>query len=96
MVWEASDSWALDDLLEDQGHRRQVPIMVASFEAGAAYRRQKSHGADRRGAFILRGLCRQTSPDLIPCRCRWKESLYAQLEIAFILLWHKRPIRMPR
>ena len=32
VVWEASDSWALDDLLEDEGHRRQVPIMVASFE----------------------------------------------------------------
>ena len=29
-------------------------------------------------------------PDLIPMPLPLEESLYAQLEIAFILLWHKR------
>ncbi|MGL5319724.1 MAG: LysR family transcriptional regulator, partial [Aeromonas veronii] len=32
MVWEANDTWALDSLLEDEGLKREVPIMVSSFE----------------------------------------------------------------
>ncbi len=62
VVWEASDSWALDDLLEDEGHRRQVPIMVASFEQALHIAAQKSHELIAVVPSYLRGLCRQTSP----------------------------------
>ncbi len=37
MVWEANDTRALDSLLEDEGLKREVPIMVAMLRAGAAY-----------------------------------------------------------
>ena len=90
VVWEASDSWALDDLLEDEGHRRQVPIMVASFEQALHIAAQKSHELIAVVPSYCADYAARHHPDLIPMPLPLEESLYAQLEIAFILLWHKR------
>lgn len=90
VVWEASDSWALDDQLEDEGHRRQVPIMVASFEQALHIAAQKSHELIAVVPSYCADYAARHHPDLIPMPLPLEESLYAQLEIAFILLWHKR------
>ena len=96
VVWEASDSWALDDLLEDEGHRRQVPIMVASFEQALHIAAQKSHELIAVVPSYCADYAARHHPDLIPMPLPLEESLYAQLEIAFILLCTSATIRMPR
>ena len=90
VVWEASDSWALDDLLEDEGQRREVPIMVASFEQALHIASQSSHELIAVAPSYCAGYAARHHDNLIAMPLPLPESLYKQLEIAFILLWHKR------
>lgn len=90
MVWEASDSWALDDLLEDEGLKREVPIMVASFEQALHIASQSSHELIAVAPSYCAGYAARHHANLIAMPLPLTEALYQQLEIAFILLWHKR------
>lgn len=90
VVWEASDSWALDNLLEDEGLRRQVPIMVASFEQALHIASQNSHELIAVAPSYCASYASRHHPNLIAMPLPLTEALYQQLEIAFILLWHKR------
>ncbi|MGY6038708.1 HTH-type transcriptional regulator YidZ [Aeromonas sp. AE23HZ002T15] len=90
VVWEASDSWALDDLLEDQGLHRQVPIMVASFEQALHIASQSSHELIAVAPSYCTGYAARQHANLIAMPLPLTEALYVQLEISFILLWHKR------
>lgn len=90
VVWEANDSWALDNLLEDEGLHRQVPIMVASFEQALHIASQSSHELIAVAPSYCGGYASRHHPNLIAMPLPLTEVLYQQLEIAFILLWHKR------
>lgn len=90
VVWEANDSWALDNLLEDEGLHRQVPIMVASFEQALHIASQSSHELIAVAPSYCWGYASRHHPNLIAMPLPLTEVLYQQLEIAFILLWHKR------
>lgn len=90
MVWEANDTWALDSLLEDEGLKREVPIMVASFEQALHIASQSSHELIAVAPSYCGGYASRHHGNLIAMPLPLPEKLYAQLEIAFILLWHKR------
>ncbi|WP_169045621.1 HTH-type transcriptional regulator YidZ [Aeromonas salmonicida] len=90
MVWEANDSWALDSLLEEEGLKRNVPIMVSSFEQALHIAAQSSHELIAVAPSYCGGYAAKHHDNLIAMPLPLSEKLYAQLEIAFILLWHKR------
>lgn len=90
MVWEANDTWALDNLLEDEGLRREVPIMVSSFEQALHIASQSCHELIAVAPSYCAGYAAKHHDNLVAMPLPLSEDLYQQLEIAFILLWHKR------
>lgn len=90
MVWEASDARALDSLLDDEGLSRQVPIRVSSFEQALHIAAQSDHELIAVVPSYCASYARQHHNNLISLPLPLDEALYRQLDIAFILLWHKR------
>ncbi|WAF79006.1 HTH-type transcriptional regulator YidZ [Aeromonas dhakensis] len=90
VVWEASDAWALDSLLDDEGLSRQVPIRVSSFEQALHIAAQSDHELIAVVPSYCASYARQHHDNLISLPLPLDEALYRQLDIAFILLWHKR------
>ncbi len=89
VVWEASDAWALDSLLDDEGLSRQVPIRVSSFEQALHIAAQSDHELIAVVPSYCASYARQHHDNLISLPLPLDEDLYRQLDIAFILLWHK-------
>ncbi|MFB2864056.1 HTH-type transcriptional regulator YidZ [Aeromonas sp. MdU4] len=90
MVWEANDTWAFDNLLEEEGLQREVPIMVSSFEQALHIASLSSHELIAVAPSYCTGYASRHHDNLIAMPLPLPEKLYVQLEIAFILLWHKR------
>ncbi|MDA1382084.1 LysR substrate-binding domain-containing protein [Plesiomonas shigelloides subsp. oncorhynchi] len=90
MIWEANDTWALDNVLNDEGLKRHVPIMVSSFEQALHIASQSSHELIAIAPSYCTSYAQRHHGNLIAKPLPLAEQLYTQLDIHFILLWHKR------
>ncbi|QOH78440.1 HTH-type transcriptional regulator YidZ [Plesiomonas shigelloides] len=90
MIWEANDTWALDNVLNDEGLKRHVPIMVSSFEQALHIASQSSHELIAIAPSYCTSYAQRHHGNLIAKPLPLAEPLYTQLDIHFILLWHKR------
>lgn len=90
VVWEGNDEWALDGLLAEQGLRRHVPVRVSSFEQALHIAAQQSHDLIAVAPSYCAHHAAKHHPNLMTMPLPLDEALYRQLDIAFILLWHKR------
>ncbi|MFB2864054.1 HTH-type transcriptional regulator YidZ [Aeromonas sp. MdU4] len=90
VVMEVLETWGLDLLLEDEGMARKVPIMVSSFEQSLHIASQPDNDLIAVAPSYCAGHAAKYHPNLITMPLPLPEELYQQLELTFILLWHKR------
>lgn len=90
VVLEVKETWSLDMLLEDQGLQRKVPIMVSSFEQALNVASQSNHELIAVAPSYCAGFAAKYHPNLVTMPLPLPDKLYKQLEVTFILLWHKR------
>ena len=90
VVLEVQETWSLDMLLEDEGLQRKVPIMVSTFEQALNVASQSHHELIAVAPSYCAGFAAKYHPNLVTMPLPLPERLYKQLELTFILLWHKR------
>ncbi|MFQ2919424.1 HTH-type transcriptional regulator YidZ [Aeromonas allosaccharophila] len=90
VVLEVKETWGLDLLLEDEGLIRKVPVMVSSFEQSLHIASQPDNNLIAVAPSYCAGHAAKYHPNLITRALPLSEALYQQLELTFILLWHKR------
>ena len=90
VVLEVLETWGLDLLLEDEGMARKVPVMVSSFEQSLHIASQPDNDLIAVATSYCAGHAAKYHPNLITMPLPLPEELYQQLELTFILLWHKR------
>lgn len=82
--------WALDDLLHDLGYSRQIRLSYSSFEQSLQMAAHPGHEL----ITCAPGYCRHyVTKFQLDLECRplpFEESFYRQLDIPFLMLWHKR------
>lgn len=90
VVLEVLETWGLDLLLEDEGLARRVPVMVSSFEQSLHIASQADNDLIAVAPSYCAGYAAKYHPNLMIMPLPLPEALYQQLELTFILLWHKR------
>lgn len=90
VTWEASDDWALDSLLAEEGLSRRMPVRVSSFEQALYIAAQPGHELIAIAPSYCAKYALRHHDCLIAAPLPLEERLYRQLEISFVLLWHKR------
>lgn len=90
VVLEVLETWGLDLLLENEGFARKVPVMVSSFEQSLYIASQADNDLIAVAPSYCAGHAAKYHPNLIAMPLPLPEELYQQLELSFILLWHKR------
>ncbi|HCM62762.1 MAG TPA: HTH-type transcriptional regulator YidZ [Morganella sp. (in: Bacteria)] len=82
--------WALDDLLHDTGRSRQIRLSYSSFEQSLLMAAHPGHSLITCAPGYCLHYVTQFQLDLVCLPLPFDESLYRQLEIPFLMLWHKR------
>ncbi|MFM5396015.1 HTH-type transcriptional regulator YidZ [Aeromonas veronii] len=90
VVLEVKETWSLDMLLEDEGLKRNVSVMVSSFEQALYMAAQSQQELIAVAPSYCTAFAAKYHPNLVTLPLPLPERLYSKLELTFILLWHKR------
>ncbi|MGF1735332.1 HTH-type transcriptional regulator YidZ [Photobacterium satsumensis] len=96
IVWEKSESWALDEVLAEQGLTRHVALTMASFEQSLFMAAQPGHQMITTAPQYCQHYCQQMHPDLVALPIPLERQQLDSLLIPFTMIWHKRNSQNPK
>ncbi|MBP6121671.1 MULTISPECIES: HTH-type transcriptional regulator YidZ [Providencia] len=82
--------WALDDLLQSMGLTRHIHLSYSSFEQSLLMSSHSEHSLITCAPGYCQHYVNEFNLNLVCRPLPIDESLYQQLEIPFLMLWHKR------
>ncbi|ARC91877.1 DNA-binding transcriptional regulator [Vibrio coralliilyticus] len=96
ILWEKSETWALDDVLEEQGLSRSSTLTMASFEQSLFMAAQSGHEYITTAPNYCEHYVKQLHPNLTSLPIPVEEEFKQKLMIPFTLIWHKRNAYNPK
>ncbi|NOI57687.1 HTH-type transcriptional regulator YidZ [Vibrio coralliilyticus] len=96
ILWEKSETWALDDVLEEQGLSRSSTLTMASFEQSLFMAAQSGHEYITTAPNYCEHYVKQLHPNLTSLPIPVEEEFKQKLLIPFTLIWHKRNAYNPK
>lgn len=90
IVWEKSETWALDEVLIDLELKRNIALTMASFEQSLFMAAQPNHHMMTTAPQYCSKYTEQLHPDLVCMPIPLSDEHKEKLLIPFTLLWHKR------
>ncbi|EEX33585.1 putative LysR-family transcriptional regulator YidZ [Vibrio coralliilyticus ATCC BAA-450] len=96
ILWEKSETWALDDVLEEQGLSRSSTLTMASFEQSLFMAAQSGHEYITTAPNYCKHYVKQLHPNLTSLPIPVEEEFKQKLMIPFTLIWHKRNAYNPK
>ncbi|ELA9309424.1 HTH-type transcriptional regulator YidZ [Vibrio parahaemolyticus] len=96
VAWEKNDSWALDEILAEQGHTRNVSLTMASFEQALFVAEKPAHQMLTTAPKYCQRYCEQLHPNLVALPIPIAEDYQHKLLIPFTMIWHKRNNQNPK
>lgn len=94
--WEQSDTWALDDVLHDLGHKRTVALTLPGFEQSLFMAAQPNHTMLATAPRYCHHYNRQHHLSLVSRPLPLEPILLEKTRVPFTLLWHKRNSDNPK
>ncbi|KJY93121.1 transcriptional regulator [Vibrio neptunius] len=96
ILWEKSETWALDDVLAEQGLSRASTLTMASFEQSLFMAAQTGHEYITTAPNYCEHYVKQLHPNLTSLPIPVEEEFKQKLLIPFTLIWHKRNAYNPK
>ena len=96
ICWEQSDTWALDDVLHDLGHKRTVALTVPGFEQSLFMAAQPHHTMLATAPRYCQRYNQQHHLPLVSLPLPLEPSQLEKIRVPFTLLWHKRNSYNPK
>ncbi|MDA0117865.1 HTH-type transcriptional regulator YidZ [Vibrio sp. T11.5] len=96
ILWEKSETWALDDVLAEQGLSRASTLTMASFEQSLFMAAQTGHEYITTAPNYCEHYAKQLHSNLISLPIPVEEEFKQKLMIPFTLIWHKRNAYNPK
>ncbi|KGY09974.1 HTH-type transcriptional regulator YidZ [Vibrio sinaloensis] len=96
VVWEKSESWALDEILIEQGRTRNVNLTMASFEQALFVAEKPGHEMFTTAPRYCQRYCQQLHPRLVALPIPVDDDQQEKLKIPFTMIWHKRNNQNPK
>ena len=96
VIWEKSETWALDDILLEQGVTREVGVTMTSFEQALFIAEKPGHQMITTAPKYCQRYCEQLHPNLVALPIPIEESQQEKLLIPFTMIWHKRNNQNPK
>lgn len=94
--WEQSDTWALDDVLHELGHKRTVALTLPGFEQSLFMAAQPNHTMLATAPRYCHHYNRQHHLPLVSRPLPLEPLLLEKTRVPFTLLWHKRNSDNPK
>lgn len=88
--YDKRSHWALDDILSEHGRMRNIAVTYTSFEQSLFMVAQPDHQLITCAPGYCLHYVQNTLPDLVSLPIPLPPSTTEQLELPFVLLWHKR------
>jgi Transcriptional regulator len=96
ICWENSDTWALDEVLQESGLKRQIALSLPGFEASMFMAAQPNHSLLATAPFYCQHYNQQHGLKLVTRPIPLEQALLDKLAVPFTLLWHKRNGHNPK
>ncbi|ODR85850.1 MULTISPECIES: HTH-type transcriptional regulator YidZ [Shewanella] len=96
ILWEKSETWALDDVLIELGLSRNTVLTLASFEQSLFVAAEPHHSMMAIAPQYCEQYARQLHPDLVTRPIPISGEYLNKLAIPFTLIWHKRNSYNPK
>lgn len=96
VTWEKSEDWALDEILIEQGYRRNVRSTMASFEQALFIAEKPGHDMLTTAPKYCQSYCQQLHPNLVALPIPIAQEHQHKLVIPFTMIWHKRNNQNPK
>ncbi|NRF28465.1 HTH-type transcriptional regulator YidZ [Vibrio coralliilyticus] len=96
ILWEKSETWALDDVLAEQGLSQTSTLTMASFEQSLFMAAQSGHEYITTAPNYCEHYVKQLHPNLTSLPIPVEEEFKQKLMIPFTLIWHKRNAYNPK
>ncbi|QYJ93027.1 HTH-type transcriptional regulator YidZ [Shewanella spartinae] len=90
IIWEKSETWALDEVLAEQGRTREAGLVMASFEQSLFMAAQPGHTMVTTAPQYCEAYTALQHPDLVSLPLPLAQPYLDKLIIPFTLMWHKR------
>lgn len=94
--WENSDTWALDEVLQESGLKRQIALSLPGFEASMFMAAQPNHTLLATAPLYCQHYNQQHGLKLVTRPIPLEAALLQKLAVPFTLLWHKRNGHNPK
>ncbi|MRS16595.1 HTH-type transcriptional regulator YidZ [Enterobacteriaceae bacterium RIT691] len=96
ICWEKSDTWALDDVLQEAGLKRQIALSLPGFEASMFMAAQPNHQLLATAPLYCQHYNQQHGLKLVTRPIPLDSAQLQKLAVPFTLLWHKRNSHNPK
>ncbi|WP_144206774.1 HTH-type transcriptional regulator YidZ [Shewanella donghaensis] len=96
IVWEKSETWALDEVLSEQGLKRNITLTMSSFEQSLFMAAQPNQNMITTAPRYCQRYTENLHPDLVCLPIPVNVADQAKLQIPFTLIWHKRNAHNPK
>ncbi|AMH16752.1 putative LysR family transcriptional regulator [Hafnia paralvei ATCC 29927] len=96
ICWEQSDTWALDDVLQEVGHKRNIALSLPGFEQSLFMAAQPGHSLISTAPLYCQRYNQLHQLPLVARPLPFDEALREKLMVPFTLLWHKRNSHNPK
>ena len=94
--WEKSDTWALDEILAENGLSRDIALSLSTFEQSLFMAAQPDHTMVTTAPGYCRHYIKHYHPNLVTRPLPLSEDSCQKLAIPFTLMWHKRNSHNPK
>ncbi|HHD2836718.1 HTH-type transcriptional regulator YidZ [Klebsiella quasipneumoniae subsp. quasipneumoniae] len=96
ICWEQRDTWALDDVLQELGHKRNVALTVPGFEQSLFMAAQPQHTMLATAPRYCQHYNQQHQLPLVSRPLPLEPQHLEKLRVPFTMLWHKRNSYNPK
>ncbi|WP_434529327.1 HTH-type transcriptional regulator YidZ [Vibrio sp. K4] len=96
IVWEKSETWALDEVLSELGLERSIGLTMSSFEQSLFMAAQPHHNMLTTAPQYCESYTKKLHPDLVCLPIPLEQPQQEKLLIPFTMIWHKRNAYNPK
>ncbi|MCV5976448.1 DNA-binding transcriptional regulator, partial [Escherichia coli] len=96
IVWEKSETWALDEVLTELGRQRSIGLTMSNFEQSLFMAAQPTHGMITTAPHYCKSYTEKLHLDLVCLPIPLDQTQQDKLLIPFTMIWHKRNAYNPK
>ncbi|HCG6130148.1 TPA: LysR family transcriptional regulator [Vibrio parahaemolyticus] len=96
IVWEKSETWALDEVLTELGLQRSIGLTMSNFEQSLFMAAQPTHGMITTAPRYCKSYTEKLHLDLVCLPIPLDQTQQDKLLIPFTMIWHKRNAYNPK